>query len=196
MARIVRRRRQVVRRRFLKKRFSTNEHHFIRSVISDITLANASASIAGAFSWQLNTLGNVAEFTSLYDQYRIDKINILILPAITSSDDVAGPNIVPRIYYAIDIDDSVAPNLNELLQYGTMKTKMLTHPVRMSITRPATVIDAAGIDRIIRSPILDMGNIATPMRGIKWYVETSANVTQDTYFRVVTQYHFTCFTTR
>jgi len=99
--------------------------------------------ILWSHSFRFNQLPNFSEFTALFDQYRINKLKILIVPNITGLDGVNMPyggeytqpdtdtvvrNVVwPKglfnIHSVIDYDDTNMTNytIAQLMQYSTYK---------------------------------------------------------------------------
>jgi len=80
----------------------------------------ATTSTGLALSFQLNSLGNVAAYTSLFDQYRIVAVAVTATPTILTGSGSPITTFLPRLYSAIDYDDTVTPTtINTLQQFDS-----------------------------------------------------------------------------
>lgn len=104
--RMRRMRRKGGRRRFKKARRS-RVHHFKRTIRGQITVA-PSTTVPTSIAWQfrLNTVSNFAEFTSLYDNYRINKVVVKFVPRSTNN--AQGANERGNFYSCLDFNDDTA----------------------------------------------------------------------------------------
>lgn len=103
-----------------------NVHTFKRSVYTASALSVTTANVYSAFSFNLNAVPNSSEFTSLFDQYRVDYIKIKILPR-GSSAEAGTNNNVGKIFSVIDYDDDTVPtSIDQLMQYPNVKTTRTT----------------------------------------------------------------------
>ena len=68
------------------------------------------------------SLPSAAEFTALFDQYIIKKVNLRVYPMqqLTNAPGIANTN-VNVIYSAVDNDDSIPPLLSTIQQYRNVK---------------------------------------------------------------------------
>jgi len=89
---------------------------FYGAVTTSVQLANANT--YGSLQFNLAGLDNASAFETLFDQYRIDCVEVTFSPLITMN---VTPGIVfPRLYTVIDYDDYVAPtSLAYLRQYDS-----------------------------------------------------------------------------
>jgi len=62
-------------------------------------------------------LPNVAEFSNLFDQWRLKKVTVRCDFAAGYSDSASTPVIMPGLYYVSDYDDSGDLQINDMLQY-------------------------------------------------------------------------------
>lgn len=96
-------------------------HYFKRSYYVANGLTAFGANSFNAIAVGLNSVPNHAEFTALYDQYKITGVKIKFLPRGNSSD-VSTQNNISSLFTAIDLDDSQVPtSVDQLLQYQNMK---------------------------------------------------------------------------
>lgn len=109
-------------------------HQFSRGYQALILQGNAVHSpYLNAFDTQLQYLPNFTEFTTLYDEYRIDMVEFTFylknVPGNSST-----VTEYPLLHYCIDNDDSGVPaNLDEIRQHSNAKCVQLTEqkPIRI-----------------------------------------------------------------
>lgn len=126
----------------------TPVYAFVRSVQKNIPLSNP---IGGAvfFSntdqtangFQLTDCPNSSEFTNLFDQYRIVKVEMTWTPSVTTA--VTGSTAdmqLPNINTVADFDDGVVPtNNSNLLQYQSYKSQRLDRAVSRIVSPRAAL---------------------------------------------------------
>lgn len=98
------------------------------SVRSSITTSTSAAVVQG-YTFQLADVPNFAEFTSLFDVYRIKSVELIFIPRVdtsTTGDIYADP----RLYTAIDYDSASPASVNEILEYETCQV----HDIRRGFT--------------------------------------------------------------
>ncbi len=148
--------------------------------ISNSTITqNGSTAVLGAVSFELTDLQQVATFTALFDQYRIDKIHFRIRPRNQTINlaSIASPNQAsPRMYVVADHDDASAPAaLTDLYQYDNVvelgpgdSADIILEP---SIT-PAVYAGGAftgyGVQSSTEGMWIDVANTSVPHYGIKF----------------------------
>lgn len=125
-------------RRTLSKR-SLNLHHFKRTfTLSPVGSSNVSPVFAG-YSFNLTQLPNFAEFTSLFDAYRINKIVVKFVPNHNSSDVGALGQAIPNFHSVLDYNDATAPlTLNQMYEYANWKMSRGI-AIHKRIWRPTTL---------------------------------------------------------
>lgn len=74
-------------------------HRFVRRDLQPLTIGAAGAGVGFGFSFSLSNLPNSSDFTNLFDSYRIDRVDAVILGSSNSL----------QVYAAVDYDDAVAP---------------------------------------------------------------------------------------
>lgn len=98
---------------------------FSRKVRQSLVVTNDINPINYAMSWTLNSLPNYTEFTNLFDQYRINYIEVKFIydhnvgEVASSAGIAANANMgLPNVYLARDYDDASAlGGIDEYLQY-------------------------------------------------------------------------------
>jgi len=114
-------------------RGSLTQHSYSRyGLASTITLTNTEDSTA--FSFAFNDIINNAEFSQLYDRYRLDRILVKIqlinnpssaIPLNATSSTANGLNWYPKVWSAIDYDDSNAETIAQLKERSGTKCRIL-----------------------------------------------------------------------
>lgn len=89
--------------------------------------SNLTGEVTKGFSFLLSDLAGVAEFTSLYDQYRIDYVTLKIMwspkDSLTVDPNAPGQSIYPVLYYYNDYDDDTAPStLADIRERSNLRT--------------------------------------------------------------------------
>jgi len=68
--------------------------------------------------FQLNYLDQYTSYTAIYDQYRIDKVDVTFWPQFRANSMAQTGAVVPLIYVVVDLDDASAPtSIGFLEQY-------------------------------------------------------------------------------
>ncbi len=144
-------------------------HTFTRLVPPNDIPKGASDQTFG-ISFKLSDVPNSTEFTTLYDQYRINWVDYIF----TLKQTISGRN-APTIYYAEDHDSDAAPAVNEVyssqnvqvLQFGTDRV-MLKMRVVPNTTRQVFNGVAAGYERSPPGTWIDCGSPGVPHYGFKY----------------------------
>lgn len=115
-------------------RGSTVVHRFIRRSAPFVFTGVTGTTLLGANQIRFNTVLNSSEFTTLYDQYRIDRVKFTFYLRLDPAAQVAANSTYPKLYWARDLDDDTAPTvLNTLRERANCKTRVLTP------TRPVVI---------------------------------------------------------
>lgn len=96
----------------------------------------------GTFNFSLNDLPNYTEFTNLFDQYRIDKVEIEWLPEYTVLSDggVTSPAVNVQVNTAVDPCGFSVTTVNDVLQFKTLLTSGISEKHRRVFT-PKYLVD-------------------------------------------------------
>jgi len=156
-----------------------------------------SNNMANAQSFALSILPGYTEFTSLFDYYRIDKIELTFIPSTNvadanttaiggnNSDVSVGVNAVPTMLIATDPDGAnygatVAEQM--LLQYGNHRKLYMSCAQRHTFKpKVSQQIYGAGATTAYAVPLgkdgvwVDCNNPTAPHYGVLWYVVGSNN---------------------
>lgn len=172
-------------------------HHFKRTWIASDTLPiNSSGTYFKGYHFTFASTPAVTEFTTLFDQYRINKIAVKFVPNFTGSDLNPGTTYValPNIHTVLDYDSSTDPtSIDELLQYDTYRLRKGGRPFTMVWT-PAVEMDVGGVSGagLKFKQWLDCATTSIKHYGIRLAVEAAGGtVTTAKYIPYVT-YYFSC----
>lgn len=163
--------------------------YFKRSVYYSAWTANSTTTdIFVNYYGVLNVLPNVSEFTSLYDQYRINGIKVTLIPRGNQSDIGTASGTVAQsvgVFSVIDYDDiSPLTSLNQALQYQNLKMTR-SHQIHSRYFKPRilnSVLANAGTGAVANAGStrgwLDVNSGDVPHMGVKFVLQQSPNSTQ------------------
>lgn len=183
-------------RRFKRSRkFAGQAVHSIKRIgfqnISNSTSTNATY---GAISFAMTDIATVAEFTALFEQYRIIGVELKFLPAASSSD-VPGSDLGTLMYFK-DYDDAISPTtLTDFEQRPDMQTRQLSSKPFKVFIRPAVasgLYTAAGTlapAGNMRRQWIDTTDTNIPYYGFKYVWLSNSNPVTVTTMRVVKTYY-------
>jgi len=128
------------RRKFYRKsslnRIENQSHQFVRSAYypSALTSTALFSGFGGASKTVLSQLPNYTEFSALFDQYKIKKVQYTYIPRYDSADISQYNNLtLPRLFYVIDRDDAAAPSgINDLMQYANVRSVQFNKPITVT----------------------------------------------------------------
>jgi len=203
----LRRRRVITRRKRMMRRMRPSRslvsrqpiHNFKRTWLDASTFYLGAAEMKGGYSFKLSDLPGYTEFTSLFDQYRIRKVKIVLVPNF-------GPNTVPSggaflsnfsVNTVLDYNDVTAPaNLNELLEYQNMRRTKGTREHKRYFTpavafSESTVGATTAIDSKF-SPWLSTSQAGTLHFGLKYYAGAIGATTDTLRYQAYITYYIQC----
>lgn len=144
-----------------------------------------------AFSFQLADIPDASSFSSIFDQYKIDQVDVTILPLTLPSAPGATYGFA-LLWCAVDYDDSVAPgsvssvtNYSNSICVGPGKSANFTFKPKISGD-----VDQAGTPEAsyVTNAWLNCTKSSVPHYGFKIGV-TQSTTTNLTAWRVLTRYH-------
>lgn len=173
--------------------------------------SNATGEIPVAFNFNLQDMVNVSELTTLYDQYRIDFVTVILNWSPKNVNQVAfntGPNQMsyPVLYYSKDYDDNTFPTtLTAFKERGNIRTFRITPfrnykihlkpAVQNAVIRDATVVPPLLSTNPVWNKKLDCAAANVPHLGLKMLFDYAAGINLATV-DIQTVYHVTMFGTR
>lgn len=105
--------------------------------------------VGGVCSFSLQDLTNAAEFTDLFDQYRIAGIKMRVSPVINVNTNSANTNVIPEIQWFRDFDDVTVPlSQNDGRQRQDTKMARLTYPLNL-YCKPSVLLAQDGTSAAI-----------------------------------------------
>lgn len=174
------------------KRFT--EHQFIQNCGNAYQVQGlALGTVLRGVSFSLNQLPNFTNLTSLYDQYRIDKVELRFYFRSGGT-----TNNYPRLHVFPDFDDdSAPPTIADALAHPRVETHVFT-PNRPEFRyalqpRMASAVYSTIVSTYAVAPygmFADSASAATKFYGFKMAVENFTDTTQllDIYFK----FYLTC----
>jgi len=199
----------MVRRRKTKN-FRLNTHSFSRFSAAQ-TLDMTGTEQPLSFEFSLDQIYSYSEFTTLFDKYRLDKIDVYIqmitnpdASAVTnrpiaSQADYNRSNFYPKMWYINDHDDSSTTTIAALKERVGVKCCVLKPNVVKKITvRPACAVQ---IYRTATTTgygpkwgqFIDMSAVNVPHYGLKTVFDPLGIDPDGTFsFRYECKYYFTC----
>lgn len=156
-------------------------HSFKRSSYNAAYQTVTTADIGGSFAFNLNLVPSAAEFTALFDQYRIDKIVWTLMPRGNSGEQGTN-NLNTKVFSVLDYDDDTAPtSLNTLLQYPGVKCTKLAYDHKRTIRPKFATTQYRSLTTSAygaRSGWLDCDYSDVPHYGIKFWIQGPGSGTQ------------------
>lgn len=157
--------------------------------------ASSSGAYATGLSFNINGLPDLTDFTTLFDQYKLNGIQIQFIPNITSNDmnPVSTYYELPNFHTIIDRDDEIAPaNLNVMMQYPSYK-RTRGHQVHTRYFRPSlaqTIFKTSSTTGTsqVGPKWLDCADPTIPHYGMKVWIDQT-NSTTNIKYRVYTKYY-------
>lgn len=122
-------------------------------------------------TFTLASLPNYTEFTTLFDHYRINYIDLLWVYSKNTAESnnyTTDKHQMPMLLTAIDKNDAVAMDEASLMQYPSFRVDQLDRPIRRRIYPKPTVAAYSGAFTSYMSPT---GNpwIDTQSPGVQYY---------------------------
>lgn len=178
-------RKRSYRRRFSKrtrysKRTGQKIYMFKRNVsLGVITISNISDTF-GAYDFSLNDVPNSAEFTDLFDMYKINCVKITFIPQQTQSVSIGAvnnPDASARFYSAIDYNDSAAPSaITDIQEYQTCKVTPILRQHKRIIYKPKIALS----NIVTMTPWLATSTPSVNYHGLKYAIEAMSSSTTTT----------------
>lgn len=160
-----------------------------RQFVYTTNLTQAATAQFGSGNFTLAQLPQVATFTALFDQYKVEYLEFSFRMAyLTTPITAFTTTTMPAIYTVVDLDDVVAPTtLNQLREYSSCQIHENTptftvrfKPGILTGIYNGTTIVAGGATS---APWLDCNQTAIPHYGVKWGCDAGTAVGQ-TQFQI------------
>jgi len=162
----------------------------------------------GGVSWYSYPMPNFTDFTNLYDQYRIDWID-LEFTLNSNNSSVTNPTLsLPRVFFVEDHDDVAATNLNSLQQYDNLKTwqfgidsgvmkRVRIHPTPLEMVYYTAAL--TGYQKGSNKKWINTAYPTIPHYGVKILIDPivyTAGAIDLGYMSLTANYHITCSSTK
>lgn len=145
----------------------------------------------GALTFRLVNLPNSGEFTSLYDQYKINAVNVQFFPQQTEVTRVNFPGetacAYARVITAIDYSDSTPPaQMDDLREYENCEVRSIVTPFSVYIDKPKYVDNTGAL----RTGYIATTSPSTIHYGLKYGIDIPNPGSAGTYlFRIEATYY-------
>lgn len=175
----------------------SNDNTMISPGSTATETGNLGYMFGAGMNFRLANVSGSADFTALYDQYRIAGVKVNIIP-LSSEATAQSSGFVPTLYWARDSDDSLPPATEpDLRERQDCKMARLTRPVSIYVKSPKAsidVVDTLGTSSpsMIRNGWINCSNTLVQHNGLKlWFknVDLRVQPTTVTGFRVETTYY-------
>lgn len=176
------------------------------SMTADSTGIGNSYQGGGAFQFQLSDLPNYTDYTTLFDSYKIDQVDMEISQVQNAASAGNPASQMCTIYYATDYDDATVPT-QALTLIERQRCKKWTFrgdgtPLRISLQpRLLQPIYQDGVTNAYgtasQNTWVDQLNISAAYYGMKFWIEnmymnSSSGQRGETHFKIRVKYHISC----
>jgi len=154
-------------------------------------IQNGPTNVLGGLAFALADLAQVSTFSSLFDQYRIEKIRVHVRARsnAVSVFNTASPNAaVPTMYMAIDRDDASAPAaVSDMMEYDSVFTIQGEEDAIITLVPSITpaVFSGGAFSGYSSSPSnahwIDLANTTVPHYGLKFGVTALTTSTSSSW---------------
>lgn len=130
------------------RKYSTDVLYYFKRHVDygELTISNT-VNTYTVYNFSLSDLPNSAEFTGLFDMYKVTAVKVTFLPQQTQSISIGtinNPNASSRFFSVIDYNDGTAPSsIDELRQYQTCQFTSVLKPHTRYIPKPK-ILDTNG----------------------------------------------------
>lgn len=184
--------------------------NLLRATQGAVTLATPNYYGGASMAFRLSDISDVADFTNLFDQYRINGIAVKIIPCVTnirgSTSGGTLPDLGCFLHIVNDVDDAATPaasavGMDALRQYESYRSinpyRNNGAPIKFYIKpRVAPAIYGSGTFTgygSVRPPWIDLVSTGVDHYGMKFLVETiEGALNQLAEFKVEATYYFSC----
>jgi len=191
---------------------TSGAHSFSRCCASTAPVEMNGTFKAGSVTTAFNQLVQSSDFSSLFDQYRIQKV-ILTFQLITNPDAAMVPlststfnptNWFPKLWYITDYDGGVDETIASIKERQGVRCKIMrpNSVIRISYTPRCRVLTYSTASSTGYSPKnikIDMTDTAVEHYGLKYVVDSNQQDPSDSYpfkFIIEQKLVFTCYGVR
>jgi len=162
---------------------------FERSLSAGTITTSASSPVFGSLRFSLDQLPAYAEFTNLFDAYRIIQVTVTFIPTMGMPNGTTSSSL----YTVIDYDDDAnLTSLNDALQYPSMQQSLPGSIIERTLSPSAASAAFSGVftsfARMPKSTWVDATSPGVRYYGLKYAIDT--NTTAVTLWTVTVRYVF------
>lgn len=172
-----------------------------RTAVLD-NFVSAAGEVNRSYTFNLAQLPGVADFTSMFDAYKIDKVIVTFWPfKATNQDPTTVSNYdIPRTYLLVDYDDDIAQTSTNLREYANCRISTMTRKLKISLVpKVAQAVYRTALTSAYAQPSkaikLDMSYTDVPHYGIK-YANTSSSTAGGFGYEVQAQFYVSLYGVR
>lgn len=139
----------------------------------DSYTAQGTSDTKSAFSFTASALGNATNFANVFDQYRLDRIQMTFRPlnVATPLTNTATAGFIPGlIYVCIDYDDATAPGTVDQIRQYQNTSSHLYDTFTLDFKPHAAYTVGGSISGNVPSPWIDWATPAITHYGVKWAI--------------------------
>jgi len=171
--------------------------HLCRTTPFGLTNNNLGAGLGSVQNlyFRFTDVINAAEFSVLYDSYRVRKVVFTLIPYanvgdVSGLDSLVNPGWMPYVFWNVDFDDIATPAYTTMLETANMKMSRYGKILKLTITPHFNIPTAGGGLENVASPSkwLDIATPNVEHMGIKMFIQ-DANVGTATLYTVITEAH-------
>lgn len=182
-------------------RTSVTTHSFIRKATPFALQGNvAYAPYQNVTAISFSQIANSAEFSALYDQYKLNLVKLQFWLRVDPSAQAAASAISPKLFWFRDMDDNVPASMTEMRERARCKIAVLRtdRPVTIWVKPNVLAEVYRGVGTTTYSPKfgqwLDMTNTDVTHYGVKWNIDNLTNTNY--YVDIESTYYFQCKNSR
>jgi hypothetical protein len=151
-----------------------NKLFLFKQNLPDTYFASGTALVGTAYTYNVSALDNASALAAIFDQYRIDRIQVTFRPLNVATplvNTASSGFLAPLIYTAIDYDDNSAPTaVAQIRDYQTCSSHLYeTFTLDFHPHAAATVGGSAGMN--VTSPWIDWAYPSIPHYGVKAVIQ-------------------------
>lgn len=202
--RIYRRKRPLIKRRrkMMRKPRSLQSRgvYSFKRTFEGTPISSSNTEQLGAYTFQFAQLPNYTEFTTLFDQYKINAIRLRFVPNVSESS--IGSSPIPDFHTVLDYTDGGAPaSKNAMLEYpnwkmtrGTATHTRFFYPTSFVGVLPASGVLTAGDPKRKQWHASDLATVTH--YGLKYCIDNASASPNIITWSVYATFYFQCKSVR
>jgi hypothetical protein len=171
-------------------------YRFIRRKLLQTITAESASEVINTWRFRLSDISGYTEFQSLFDEYKIEKVEITIqrvsqgFSLVTSGSTLAF--FPPTMYTAIDYTDATGVDIDLLSQYQSCKMHYPSQSVTKVVVTPKFQVETYSGGYSTSSGFVNCTYPSIDHYGVKYAIEPTGGVDEGIYqFKVDMKYFLT-----